>query len=145
MKTTNYNDSLYTPILPGIEQYEMFGERTYITIGNHTGRDLHIKISGDVHTGEWGPKQVNNNESPEVKSRKIDFGNKATYNFFIWKNNNGEIGTEIGSFDHQVRYNAAGNRDHIEFTIINIDGKTYLQVWSVRYAIKLALILLMGQ
>ncbi|WP_066156340.1 hypothetical protein [Halalkalibacter krulwichiae] len=108
------------------------GERTYLTLGNHTGIDIHIEITGDVHTGHWGPHQVNNNHSPQVKSRKVAFGNRARYDIKVWKNDNGQPGTFIGSFSHHVRYNLAGNRDHLEFIITNINGNSYMRVLSLR-------------
>lgn len=53
----------------------------------------------------------------------------------------GQPGTEIGSFDARVRYNATGNRDHLEFTIVDIAGETYMKVFSVRDTAQLALII----
>ena len=30
---------------------ELLGERTYLVLANHTGRDLHVEVRCDVHTG----------------------------------------------------------------------------------------------
>ncbi|WP_339248194.1 hypothetical protein NST58_13000 [Paenibacillus sp. FSL R10-2796] len=118
-----------------INELNLKSERTYLTIGNHTGRDLHIQVQCDVHTDNWGPNQVNNNTNGlELKSRKVNFGNNAKYCFTVWKNNAGQPGEKIGEFDHKVRFNLAGNRDHIEFTVVKINGEYNLQVWSVRLA-----------
>jgi hypothetical protein len=120
------------------------GERTYCVLANHTFRDIHVQVSGDVHTGNWGPNQINHNSEPEIKSRKIDFGNEAKYQIKVWKNNGGQPGDFIGEFEHRVRYNLAGNRDHLEFIIITIDETTYLRVFSVRRALEVALIIWIG-
>lgn len=119
-------------------------EPTYLSFGNHTGLDIHIQIGCDVDGGNWGPKQVNNNTIDNAKSKKIVFGNKATYCFKLWKNDSGSPGEEIGPFEHQVRLNLAGNSDHLEFVIVEIDGDYYFQVFSVREAAIIALILLTG-
>jgi hypothetical protein len=126
------------------EPRSTYGERTYLVLANHTFRDIHIQVTKDVHTGNWGPKQINHNSDPEVKSKRIDFGNKATYGIKVWNNNGGQPGDFIGEFDHGVRYNAAGNSDRLEFAIVDVGGRTHLRAYSIRQVAEVALWLWLG-
>jgi hypothetical protein len=103
--------------------------------------DLWIQVTGDAN---WGPEQVNSKEGPEVKSRKISFGNAANYHLAIWKNNGGKQGPYVGEFDHKVRYNAGGNRDALQLTIITIGGEKYLKAYSVRQLAEIAILIWVG-
>ena len=120
---------------------EPLGERTYCVLSNHSGRDFHIRVSCDVHTGNWGPKQINNGEAPEIKSKKIPYDDYAKYCFEVWKNDAGQLGKPVGSFEHSVSYDVLGVRDHLEFTIINVDGKDHLQVFSAKKVARIALMI----
>ena len=117
------------------------GERTTLVIANRTFRDVHVQLTKDVHTGNWGPLQINHNQERDAESKRIDFGNKATYHVMVFRNNGGAVGDLIGEFDHGVRYNAAGNIDRLEFVIVDIGGQTYLEAISAREAGRVALIL----
>lgn len=117
------------------------GERTYCVLANHSGRDFHIKVTCDVHTDEWGPKQINHGEEREIKSKKIPYDEYAKYFFEVWKDDNGQPGEYIGSFNHSVSYGYLGNRDYLKFTIANMDGKDYLQVYSVKNLAKIILLI----
>lgn len=130
---------------PSQSESELYGERTKLVIANDTGRDIHIQVKCDVHTGNWGPHQVNHTEEPQLKSRKISEGNEATYCIEIWKNDNGQRGESIGTFDHQVRYNLGGNYDRLELIIVDINGQTHLRAFSVRKAVEVALLLWIGE
>jgi hypothetical protein len=118
-----------------------FGERTSLVVSNRTFRDFHVEMSGDVHTGSWGPYQLNHNQDSDADSKKIDFGDRATFHVMVYKNNAGRPGDLIGEFDHKVRYNAAGRDDRLEFVIITLSGQTYLEVISIRAAARVALYL----
>jgi hypothetical protein len=121
------------------------GERTQLVLANHTFRDFHIQLGGDVHEGNWGPEQINHNGEREAKSKKIDFGDWATYAVTVFRNNAGVPGDVIGeTFEHKVRYNAAGTSDRLEFGIVTIGGQTYLEAVSVRRVARVALFLWLG-
>ena len=105
--------------------------KTTLNVDNHTLRDLWIKISGD---NTAGPSQVNNGSSISCNSDKIVFGNRATYNVEIWRNNSGGQGSFIGGYSTSVRYNAAGYDDTDELIIVTVGGETLLRVLSAREA-----------
>lgn len=120
---------------------QFLGERTELYFENLSGRDIHIKAEGgDVHTGSWGPEQLNHH-APEkhVKSRKINFGSKANFPFTVWKNDAGRLGSKLGDYTHGVRYNAAGRWDRLEFVGTTINGEEYMEVISVKAAARVAL------
>lgn len=119
----------------------LLGARTKLVIANRTFRDVHVQLTKNVHTGNWGPFQINHNSERDAESKKIDFGNKATFHVMVYRNNNGQAGDLIGEFDHGVRYNAAGNDDRLEFAIVDIDGQTYLEAISLREVGRVALML----
>ncbi len=134
-----YLPQISSPATRDIDGVAPYGERTYLVLANHTFRDIHVQVQGDVHTGNWGPNQINHNSDPEVKSKKIDFGDEATYRIKVWTNNAGSPGEFVGEFSHGVRYNAAGNSDRLEFVIVEIEGRLYLRVVSVRLVAEVAL------
>ena len=123
------------------EPISTLGERTTLVVSNRTFRDVHVQMTGDVHTGNWGPFQINHNSERDAQSKKIDFGNKATFHVKVFRNNAGSPGESIGEFNHSVRFNAAGNNDRLEFVIVDIDGRTYLEAFSVREGARIALLL----
>jgi hypothetical protein len=104
--------------------------RTLLNVNNHTLRDLWIKISVDGNTA--GPKQVNNGSSISCKSDDVSFGGKANYHVEIWRNDNGNQGGYIGTYETSVRFNAAGYDDTDELTIFTLNEKTYLRAVSIR-------------
>jgi|CXWL01.1.fsa_nt_gi hypothetical protein len=126
------------------DPFGALGERTTLVIANRTLRDIHVQLTKDVDTGNWGPNQINHNHEADAQSKKIRFGDKATYHVIIYKNNAGSPGDLIGEFDHGVRFNAAGNSDRLEFVIVDIDGETYLEAISVREAGRVALLIWVG-
>ena len=128
----------------GDGSFGVLGERTTLAIANRTFRDLHVQLTKDVHTGNWGPNQINHNHEADAKSKSIRFGDKATFHVILYKNDNGSPGDLIGEFDHGVRFNAAGNSDRLEFAIVDISGETYLEAISVRDAGRVALIIWAG-
>jgi len=121
-----------------------FRERTLLVFSNLTFRDIHIQASKDVHTGNWGPFQINHNTERDAESKRIDFGNSATFGVKVWNNNGGQAGDFIGEFDHPVRWNAAGSSDRLEFAIVDINGVSHLQAFSVRAVARIALLIWIG-
>lgn len=121
-----------------------FGERTLLVFSNLTFRDIHVQASKDVHTGNWGPFQINHNSERDAESKRIDFGERATFGIKVWNNNAGQPGDFIGEFEHRVRYNAAGSSDRLEFAIVDINGVSHLQAFSVRAAARIALLIWIG-
>ena len=115
---------------------------TMLTMKSIAQIDLHLELGGDVKGGKWGPTQFNNNALEFVESEPVKFGNKANYIIRVWKNDNGKPGTYIGEFDHDVRYNLAGNDDLITFVVIKDGSDYYLQILSLRLGGQIALLLL---
>jgi outer membrane protein TolC len=51
-------------------QISLLGERTKLVIANRTFRDVHVQLTKDVHTGNWGQFQLNHNSERDAESRK---------------------------------------------------------------------------
>lgn len=107
----------------------LLGERTRLVLANNTGIDIHIQVTGDVHTGNWGPKEINHTEEPQVESKRVPVGTSATYTISVWKNNSGKPGKYLGTFDHPVVV-----YDRLEFIIAERHGKTHMIAVSWRLA-----------
>jgi hypothetical protein len=85
-----------------------------------------------LHTGNWWPNSLNNNETtPELKSKKVDWQDKAVFRISLWKNNAGSPGELIGEFDHELVFDLI-NRDYLELIVIKVNGKYYLQAISTK-------------
>jgi hypothetical protein len=128
----------------GNEPIQTLGERTTLVVANRTFRDVHVQMTKDVHTGNWGPFQINHNQERDADSKKIDFGDKATFHVAVFRNDGGSVGELIGEFDHGVRYNALGKDDRLEFVIVDIGGETFLEALSLREGGRVALLLWLG-
>lgn len=105
---------------------------THLTFHNLTQVDIHIQVECDVEGGSWGPSQLNNNESVTVHSTETNFGNRANYCIKVWKNDNGNPGQFLCEFNHDVRFNLAGNSDLLELFMLKIDDDYYFKAFSVR-------------
>jgi len=126
------------------DNYTSLRKKTYLSFGNHTGIDIHIQVIGvEQNNGTWGPKQLNNGQGATVNSKKVDFGNKATYKVSLWKNDAGSPGTHIGDFEHSVRNNLAGNTDYLEFLIVTIGDTTYFQAISAKEGVAFLIAILL--
>ncbi|HFK1756490.1 TPA: hypothetical protein ACGXQC_000856 [Bacillus cereus] len=101
-----------------------------LTLGNHAQIDIHVKVS---HHADWGPGQLNNGHNITASTRDpFEFGNKAKFHVDVWKNDDGKPGEYLGYFEREVRYNAGGWFDELEFMIKEINGKVYLAVVSAK-------------
>lgn len=91
--------------------------KTSMHLKNMTGVDLWIKVTGDCVTEPYTKEEVwyPNNKDDLLESDETGFGNKANYDFEVWKNDNGKPGKKFEpNFTVPVRNNAAGAIDSVE-------------------------------
>ncbi|QEH39277.1 hypothetical protein OJF2_78920 (plasmid) [Aquisphaera giovannonii] len=71
------------------------GVRAKLTIDNHSLTDLHVHWTGDVDEDDkWD--FLPHGHSATHDSRRVDPGNKATYELRVYRNDNGKPGAQIG-------------------------------------------------
>jgi hypothetical protein len=109
------------PIIDVARPRQVLGERMFLVLSNHASIDLWIEWRGDTHQAPQ-TDFLPHGGTKERKSRKVSVFDGAFFEIVVKKNDGGRPGEEIGHFTDNVF-----GRDHVEFVVTNINGRTFFQ------------------
>jgi len=114
----NWGDNAVQPV-------QTLGERMRLVLSNHASIDLWVEWKRDTHQAPQ-TDFLPHGSTKERKSRRVSVFDGAFFEIVVRKNAGGVPGEEIGHFTDNVF-----GRDHVEFIVTNIGGRTYFQAVSL--------------